>query len=255
MKLKELIKHRNTPFRLLLLTLIIYLSFIWSISICGDQAMNIIYHENNRISITADTYYWVYSTLAQLFGALLALFGMFVVYRLQVNNLDLETALNQLRYTLTPNGPARASMLTSYSFMEYEKVVKKTLKTIIELKESLNSKKEMIIKTHPNYIQEHLRIDINRIEEELNERKLALKKVERIKEKGQYIKESIKIPLILSAMVIIISIILLPFGEYLKCNEVCMLDINVLLLFIPIILSIITIGNISNTIYKIIRVI
>lgn len=56
--------------------------------------------------ITPDTFYWVFSTLVQLFGALLALVGFFFFYCLDsLDRLDsiIKTASNNLEETTSDN--------------------------------------------------------------------------------------------------------------------------------------------------------
>jgi len=131
----------------------------------------------------ADTLFWFYSTVAQVFGTLLALLGVFIVYRLQDQRAKIRDAYEDAKESLT-----RAVGGTEYvRSMQSNYIVKTEL--------------ERLMKT----IEDH-----NIVQELEHVQKLILRR-----DSGeQWIRDKIVIPIGFITLILITALIMLPLCQF-----------------------------------------
>jgi hypothetical protein len=162
--------------------------------------------------ISSDALFWFYSTLAQIFGAMLALTGVFVVYRLQDQRGKIKDAYLLARSTLRRWGIGDSDIA---------KMADANLKD--HLDHEANVKAEADAKR------------------ELQEAKLLIER----RQGGEiWIKEQLIFPLFLMSFMLIVSVALLPLHRFIS-NGVS----QILIFSVSLLISVLAFVNITKFIF------
>ncbi|MBU2559842.1 hypothetical protein KKA03_03015, partial [archaeon] len=83
--------------------------------------------------IDSQTYFWVFSTIIQAFAALVALIGMFVVFRLQIIKSEIESSYRDLSAFFRKNlSKDQLESHIDYDIIKFEKEIEKRQEEIEE---------------------------------------------------------------------------------------------------------------------------
>lgn len=182
-------------------------------------------------SPSAEVYQWVYSTIVQAYAAMVAVVGMFAIYRLQFLRHNLETEAEKLESAVANyNGhkdhhtgtPLATQVTVSDDFVGDEKGFEKLgqelgqdMKYIMDRQKNMGTRGKTVLneltKQKLEDYQEYCKLVS--IKKDLNLVNVPYKRMERAKESVMRITKTIKLPLVISGFLIGTSLVLLSLSD------------------------------------------
>ncbi len=177
--------------------------------------------------LTVEVYQWVYSTIVQAFAAMVAVVGMFAIYKLQLlrSSLEMETQglkaavveINGSQYLEDYTGVVPKEGLTvSDNFIGDEKAfqnlgeeIRQGTKTIFDLRKTIEKKAKAGLHNEDKLKDMYL-VQFGEVLNLMNDR---YKRIENTKERVTRTRKTIKIPLVISGFLIGTSLFLLSLSD------------------------------------------
>ena len=195
-----------------------------------------------------DSLFWFYSVVAQVFAALLALVGVFVVYRLQIQKNIVESSEDDMRAVWSRFQGVESTFKTASEVMSYLKQHKGTLEAQIkdfEIEVKKSKKDEPGVAMHISNIEDK----ISNLKGSLQLINLSVSRYEKQRGVKKDIISNLRFPMGLMSVLLITSIILTPCHKWIAFNSV----VSIAFFFGVILCSIVAILTVLNMILKLVQ--
>ncbi len=159
-----------------------------------------------KLTMNKDVWFWFFSSIAQSFAALVGLVGLFLFFRLESYNKTIEKNIEIIRPLI--NELAEDNFCNHFTFCEHLF----TCKIEFDKLDEQISRMEPILK-NINKIEGEVKSDIKAIKSKFEYILIARREINELKIKKTQIKNKMRILLEHTVSIIILSIILIPFGS------------------------------------------